>query len=489
MSQAIKVGIFATVALVVLAVFILKIEDWNPFGEEGPRLVALFDSVAGLDDKAAVRIAGVRVGRVDGIGLEGRQAEVGLRLEQPVPLTEGTRARVANMGLLGDKYIEIVPGPPEAPPLAPGAVLQGETPPTFDDAMAQLSDIGQSIQQVTGSFGEAGGASLGRLIENLEATTAEIQALVAANRAQVDSTVRNFESVSATLARELPQLTAKTQALVDQISGVIAENRQQLAAGVDNVESLTAALETSAADLNQISGRLARGEGSLGKLLSTDEAHDELVATLDSIQGGVDTLSDTLGRAQRLKLDLGLEGAWLEDREESLASFGLTLDPNAEDGNKLYRVALVNTPQGDLEEKTVRTVTTNPDGSTETTIRQTFTREDKAVFSGLLGLRLRNGTRLWGGLIEEEFGVEVEHPLLDRRLWLDLEVFDFDRESDRDPHLRLSGRWFMSPNVYVWGGYDDPLESELDSIFFGGGITWNDDNLKYLLGSVPAGAF
>jgi hypothetical protein len=43
--------------------------------------------------------------------------------------------------------------------------------------------------------------------------------------------------------------------------------------------------------------------------------------------------------------------------------------------------------------------------------------------------------------------------------------------------------------VYVWGGYDDPLESELDAFFLGGGLTWNDDNLKYLLGSVPSGAF
>jgi hypothetical protein len=33
------------------------------------------------------------------------------------------------------------------------------------------------------------------------------------------------------------------------------------------------------------------------------------------------------------------------------------------------------------------------------------------------------------------------------------------------------------------GGYDDPLER--DSFFLGGGIRWRDDNLKYLLGSVP----
>ena len=89
----------------------------------------------------------------------------------------------------------------------------------------------------------------------------------------------------------------------------------------------------------------------------------------------------------------------------------------------------------------------------------------------------------------KELGVEVEYPFFDRRAWLGLQAFDFSREPDRDPHLRLSGRWYVHPNAYIWGGYDDPLESDFDALFLGGGITWNDDNLKYLLGTVPSGAF
>lgn len=490
MSQAVKVGIFATVALVVAAYFVLKIEDFDPFAPEGRRLVALFDSVAGLDDRSAVRVAGVRVGRVDGVGLEDRRARVGILLEEPLGLTEGTRARIANMGLLGDKYVELIPGPPGAPPLPDEAVIEGTTPPSFDDAMKQLSEIGGSIQRVTESFEmEGGGESLGRLISNLEATTAEIRALVAANRAQVDATIRNFESVSATLARELPLLTAKAGSLVDQIQGVVAENREQLAGSLENAEALTASLRSSATDLEAISGKLARGEGTIGKLLNDETAHEELVATLDSIQGGVDTLSDTLGRVGRLRLDLGFEGAYLQDREDSLASFGIDIDPGTEDDNKIYRVALSSTPSGDVEEKTVRETVTLPDGTVETTIRETFTREDKAVFTALLGVRLENGARLWGGIIEEEFGVQVDYPFFDRRAWLGVQAFDFDRENERDAHLRLNARWHLHPNVYIWGGYDDPLESEFDALFLGGGITWNDDNLKYLLGSVPGGAF
>jgi len=71
MPQAVKVGLFMTVALVLLGWLILRVESWNPFGARGRRVDALFDSVEGLDDQAAVRVAGVRVGRVDGIGSRG----------------------------------------------------------------------------------------------------------------------------------------------------------------------------------------------------------------------------------------------------------------------------------------------------------------------------------------------------------------------------------------------------------------------------------
>ncbi|HEV7784331.1 MAG TPA: MlaD family protein, partial [Thermoanaerobaculia bacterium] len=77
MKSVIKVGIFATICLVVLGLLIWKIEDFNPFEKKkGQRIDAVFKTVAGLDDKASVRIAGVKVGHVDGVGLQGALARI-----------------------------------------------------------------------------------------------------------------------------------------------------------------------------------------------------------------------------------------------------------------------------------------------------------------------------------------------------------------------------------------------------------------------------
>jgi phospholipid/cholesterol/gamma-HCH transport system substrate-binding protein len=71
------------------------------------------------------------------------------------------------------------------------------------------------------------------------------------------------------------------------------------------------------------------------------------------------------------------------------------------------------------------------------------------------------------------------------KLWLTFEAYDFSREQDLDPHLRLSAEWQPLRHVYVRGGFDDPLVDDYSSPFVGAGVRWSDDDLKYLLGSVP----
>jgi phospholipid/cholesterol/gamma-HCH transport system substrate-binding protein len=373
MSQAVKVGLFALVVLLVGAALVLRIEDVNVFGGPETSVFAVFDSVAGLDDKATVRIAGVRVGRVDGIGLEDRRARVRIALETPVTLTDGAFARIANLGLLGEKYIELEPGPEGGEPLPDGAVIPGITPPGFDDALAKLNELGDTFSEGLGGIG--GDGSIGRLIANLEAVSADIRDLVAANRGQVDATMANVASLTDTLARDMPGISAQVAAVLErmdrtlaQLEGTVGESRPDLQATAGNLRRLTEEARTSVDNLNEVTGRLARGEGTIGKLLTSDEAHDELVGALQSVEAGVESLSGALGGIQKIELELGLESYYLHDLEESRSAFKLDIDPQS---GKLYRVAVVDAPFGDEKTKVVRETVTIPDGTTDTTLTET----------------------------------------------------------------------------------------------------------------------
>jgi phospholipid/cholesterol/gamma-HCH transport system substrate-binding protein len=485
MAQTIKVGLFATLCLAILAVLIWKVEDINPFKKGGHRIYAVFPSVAGLDDKSAVRMAGVRVGRVDGITLaaDGRSAKLALQLEQPVSLTVGSVARIANLGLLGDKYVELVPGPPDAALLPPDAVLKGTAPVSFDDAMAKLDSIGSSIEKVTSSFGGGNlGGNIGNLVQDLQLTSAEIRALVAENRANLASTVRNFDTISATLARELPLISAQTQRALDQIAAVIAENRGDLQASMGNVKEITGNLQTSVDNLNKITGEIASGHGTVGKLVNSEEAYNSAVSTLDSIKSGVESLSGTIGAIQRFKMDLDLQGYLLQRNPNTFSNshsmFDVVIDP--QDNQRLYKVGVDTTPEGTERTRIDHVLYTSPTGQQYTATVNDVITEDRLQFNALLGFHTDSDLRFWGGIIESSGGVQVEYPFL-RRYWLSFEAFDFNRPNNERAHLRLTAKWQFHPNLYLLGGYDDPLEQR--AFFIGAGIRWKDDNLKYLLGA------
>lgn len=488
MSQAVKVGLFVTLCLVVLAVLVLRVEDLKLFGEKGQTLEVAFDSVTGLNDKAPVRVAGVRVGQVEEIRLEGRRARVSLLLEQSVELGAGATALIANSGILGDKYVELIPGPVGGGPLAPGTVLEGQTPVTFDQALERFDSLGQSLQRLSGDVSSQGdlGSSIRRLLDNLEATSADIRLLVSDNREQVGATLANFERFSNTLAGQLPELTSQVSRLLDDIDILVSENRGDVMGSLENIRRVSENLQTTVDNLNEISGQIKSGEGTLGKLVYDDSAHDSLVSTLDAVEDGVGTLNDTLGRVQKLELDLAFEGAFypdagVEDDGEGGTSFGLRL---ANHPRRFYRFALVDTPQGKVSEETRVITTTLPDGRVETTTVREQKQENDFTFTAQLGYTLGD-FQLRAGLIESSGGAGVDWHLFDRRLILSLEAFDFSRPDDEDLHLRLTGRYHLTPSVYLIGGYDDPLVDEYESVFLGAGITWRDEDLKYLIGSVP----
>ncbi len=488
MSQAIKVGIFGAIALAVLAYLILKVEHWRPFAPAGVRWEAVFESVAGLDDKATVRVAGVRVGRVDGVGLRDGQAIVGLLLEPPVELRQGARARIANLGILGDKFVVLDPGPPGAPPLAPGAVLPGEAPVSFDDALARLDGLAGSLQETVGSIsGGPEGSAIRRLLDSLEATSDEIGRLVADNRSQISTTVGHFAEVSATLSRELPRLAEQMERVLGEIEGVVGENRGDLRQTMVQVREATDGIRGSIDNLNEISGRLARGEGTVGKLLTSEETHDQLLSTMGTIESGVQELSDTLGRVRKLKLDLGFDSYWLESQDEARTAFTIQITPEGKD--RWYHLGVVDDPRGRVRTNTEVTTATLPDGSTETTTVRRVNTEDKVTLDAQFGFRLGERADFRAGLFQTTAGLGVDWEPVAERFRLSLEAYDFGREEDLAPHLRLIGRWRLHPNFFLQGGYDDFLESDRDSIFLGGGVRWSDDDLKYLIGSLPTGGF
>ena len=107
------VGLF--VLLGVLAILFLALRAanlGNVVAGDTYVVSARFDNIGGLNVRAPVKSAGVRVGRVTGIVLDTNtyQGRVTMELEEGVQFPEDTSAKILTSGLLGDQFIGLVPG-------------------------------------------------------------------------------------------------------------------------------------------------------------------------------------------------------------------------------------------------------------------------------------------------------------------------------------------------------------------------------------------
>ena len=73
--------------------------------------------------------------------------------------------------------------------------------------------------------------------------------------------------------------------------------------------------------------------------------------------------------------------------------------------------------------------------------------------------------------------------LFARQLSLDFWDFSSDDPLTKNVHAKATARLRFLTYLYVQGGYDNPFNRQLDTAFVGGGLTFDDDDLKYLIGS------
>jgi len=141
-----KVGIFVFIGLIILVIFVLMIGDFRLINI-GYNFKVKFAFANGVKTSAPVRLSGVEVGEVRrvevGYNEQTKEPEVTIftwvKKEAKIPID--SRVWVNMLGLLGEKYIEIIPGQNYNSLLAENSVIRGEDP----ISIQELTDLSREI--------------------------------------------------------------------------------------------------------------------------------------------------------------------------------------------------------------------------------------------------------------------------------------------------------------------------------------------------------
>ncbi|HYT54815.1 MAG TPA: outer membrane lipid asymmetry maintenance protein MlaD [Verrucomicrobiae bacterium] len=133
------VGLFVLVGIACLGYLAIKLGKLEVFGAGGYTVIADFPTVAGLKVGDPVEVAGVKVGRVDALGLsEDDRARLTLRLNDGVKLQDDVIASVRARGLIGDKFVLLTPGASDKIIPPGGKIRETESPPDIPDLIGKI---------------------------------------------------------------------------------------------------------------------------------------------------------------------------------------------------------------------------------------------------------------------------------------------------------------------------------------------------------------
>jgi len=464
LSAEAKVGLLVIVGAVVLLWMTFVVGKYQ-FGEKrGYTLRAVFDSVAGLDAKAAVRMAGVKIGTVEKVELEDSRAKVTIRIYPDVKVQRGTKAMVKTLGLLGEKYVELVP--PEmsakeaAAPEGSRYLQEGEriqvtvSPSDVDKLINQLSSISDDVKQVTASLRQVFGSERGT--RSMEDILADLR-----------KTTANIQEFSYALRSDGSEVVMRLNDLVASLNGVVSENRDNLKVTMENVREASKNAELALASIESTARKIDRGEGTLGKLVSDESMYN----SVDSAAKGI---SDYTSRVERLKTTVGFRSEYMFPEFKNY--FTLELKPRLD---QYYILELVSDPFGRFSRTET---TTTPPGNTVVT--ETF--ENKLKFSIEFAKRYGNlAFRM--GLIESTGGVGADYFVLDDKIKFSLDAFNSNSNEPHNErtHMKATLNYSLSKVLYVNAGYDNFLNADMATVFLGVGLRFSDEDLKYYMGSIP----
>jgi phospholipid/cholesterol/gamma-HCH transport system substrate-binding protein len=280
-------------------VMILNLEEGMGLISRQTQYRALVDHTQGLKVGSPVRMNGVDVGNVHRIAIaaERPQVEISFTVDTIAAphIREDGAVVIRPMGLLGDKFLEVLPGSPAKPPRPPGSLLSGKAE---ADLMALASDASVTFNEVNAAVRELhrilAGINEGqgtasklltdptlydrsqRLLEKLETASDKGVSLL--------SKVEKGEGTIGQLVSDRELYNRANQALRDltELTARLNDRNGTLRKLAD--PALYARLDQLATRGEDLVGKVEKGEGTIGKLVTQDEMYTRIDRVLTDIE-------------------------------------------------------------------------------------------------------------------------------------------------------------------------------------------------------------
>lgn len=288
-SQTIRVGLFFLLGLALAWITFESLNGGRIFKQQGYSLVAGFANLKGLKTGDEVRMAGVKVGAVKLTRLAEHRVEALITIEPGTKIPNDAVASVEQSSLLGSNYLGVTFGTPTNPLLKDGDEIK--TKPTVDmsEVIAQLGNLGSKLESVIGDIGKSmgTGGENGNLFQRLDK-------LVTENGPKLTETIANLQDITGKIKNG------------DGTLGKLVNDpkmHDELLATVNEFKSAAADARAFMADSKTIVADIKSGKGSIGTLLYDETTAANLKVSVQNIRDVTSKINSGQGTLGKLLAD------------------------------------------------------------------------------------------------------------------------------------------------------------------------------------------
>ena len=308
-----RLGIFFALALIA-GVVVLEIAGTRDLLTKGYLVRSRFDNIQELKEGDPVKMAGVDVGHVEKIQLSTNKVEVTLSINRKTSVKTDSKAAIRFVGLMGQNYVAVSFGSPDAPKVTPGTLIDSEEQADLNSLMVKLQSVAEGVQGLTKNFsGENFSNLLGPFTDFLKENNPKLSAilgnlqLISTRIVQGDGTVGRlinedtlYRSALNTVSNlnlsvnEMRPLVDDVKLTLDQARGVVTQvNQGQGTIGkLIKDETLYRETTTAMSNLREILQKINQGQGSVGKLVNDESFLNNAKLTLQKVEKATEGLED-----------------------------------------------------------------------------------------------------------------------------------------------------------------------------------------------------
>jgi phospholipid/cholesterol/gamma-HCH transport system substrate-binding protein len=303
MTAEFKVGIVVLLGIVTLFYMSFRVGKFGTLTEgHGYVVTAHFKNISGLDTKSPVEVAGVEVGRLSKIALDGSVAKTWLLMKEGVTIPVDSKVAIKSSGILGDKYIDITPGFStqyvKSGDELRNIVSYADYDEIFQNVSVAAKNMGETLSQFKGIIDEKDKENFKRGLADIREASGGFKEMVAENKANVNRIVANVAQASVRLG----PITDKADSVVAQMNTIVqgvGEGKGTLGKLVKD-EKLYDDAKEMVANVKSLSSDIEQGKGTLGKLVKDDTLYVQTTDAMKNVNQFTAGLKDgnLVGEAQ-----------------------------------------------------------------------------------------------------------------------------------------------------------------------------------------------